>query len=265
MLTVNRVSVKQRVPARLLDTLRPMRSAASAWRHRGDSVVCPVCDRGFSRFLEGDFGHLNGLKCPYCRSFERQRQAWLFLERSTDLFRAPTRLLHFAPEEGTEARFKECASITYLSADIASPRAMSRQDLMALTFDEGAFDAAICSHVLEHVPDDTVGMAELFRVLRPGGWAIVEVPIDDTLATTYEDWTITSNAGREAAFGQWDHVRVHGRDFADRLRSVGFDVQVSPLRFSPDECVRYGLAPDQNKLFFCVKPGDDARGIESTA
>ena len=106
------------------------------------------------------------------------------------------------------------------------------------SFDECTFDVVVCNHVLEHVPEDRKAMRELQRILKPGGWAVLLVPFDQDRAVTYEDWAIVDPDERERAFGQFDHVRVYGRDYVDRLSDAGFEVSV----------VRYGDELDEQTV-----------------
>jgi SAM-dependent methyltransferase len=152
--------------------------------------------------------------------------------------------LHVAPEEGLAARLRELP-IDYLSTDLESPLAMRHDDVTALPDPDGSFDVVICNHVLEHIPDDRAAMRQIRRVLRPGGFAVLQHPIR-AHAETFEDWTVVTPQDRLHLFGQEDHVRVYGRDFVDRLREAGFtDVELMEVE---DEIpaplhARYGLRP----------------------
>jgi SAM-dependent methyltransferase len=133
---------------------------------------------------------------------------------------------------------------------------MDRVDILDLPYPDDSFDAILCSHVLEHVEDDSRAMRELHRVLRPGGWAIVLVPLDLERSETYEDPAITAPRARERAYWGRDHLRLYGRDFPDRLRETGFEVTVDPwVRTLPGETrERYGLFP-QEDMYVCRKGG----------
>jgi SAM-dependent methyltransferase len=142
----------------------------------------------------------------------------------------------------------------YVSADLSSPDVMVRLDIVRSPFCDGSFDAIICNHVLEHVPDDRAAMRELLRLLKPGGWALLQVPIGLSLAETFEDPTITTPEAREAAFGQRDHVRIYANDYEQRLESAGFrvDVQSFAAELARVEAARYGL-DTREKLYVCRK------------
>jgi SAM-dependent methyltransferase len=175
------------------------------------------------------------------------------LKQQTNLFDAsPKRLLHFAPETIFIDKFRRIADLEYLSTDLESPHAMVRMDITALDCEAESFDAVYCSHVLEHVPDDRKAMSEIHRVLRPGGWALVQVPLSSEV--TKEDLSITNPRERLRLYGQRDHVRIYGLDIVDRLEAAGFAVQtIKGADLASDvECKRFGFPPT-SALFFCKK------------
>jgi SAM-dependent methyltransferase len=197
--------------------------------------------------------------CPWCGSHVRHRALWLYVERRTDLLAEPTRLLHLAPEHVIAERLRALPHVDYLSADLDQP-AMENWDLTDVPHPDGSFDAIICSHVLEHVPDDRAAMRELRRILRPGGWAIVQVPIDYERAETLEDPAIQTPEERERAYWQDDHMRLYANDFPDRLRSEGLDVTVdSYLRtLAREEIDRFGLISLED-IYVCRVGGGPPR------
>jgi len=199
------------------------------WRMRqlrGDSVECPCCGGRFRAFMT-ERGRPNAV-CPRCGAQERHRALWLYLRDRTPLFDRPLRTLHFAPELIFRRRLESLPNLDYVSADLDSPEAMLHFDITAIPFDDDSFDAVLCSHVLEHVENDRAAMRELVRVLRPGGFAIVLVPLDLSREETYEDPSVTAPEDRAREFWQHDHVRLYGRDFAERLEQSGFSVTVDP-------------------------------------
>lgn len=194
---------------------------------KGDQVHCPCCNKSFKKFLTyGVIPRENAL-CPWCLSLERHRILWRYLEEKTDLYDSSqsVKVLHFAPEWHFQERWKIESHIDYLSCDLDMPTAMDTQDITALTYADASFNMIMCNHVLEHVPDDIKAMSELYRVLKPGGWAILQTPMSQK-EKTYEDFSITDPKEREKHFGQNDHVRVYGLDKKDRLESVGFSVTI---------------------------------------
>jgi SAM-dependent methyltransferase len=194
-------------------------------------------------------------RCPSCGARRRQRYLWLYLERKTNLLVDRLRVLHFAPERIFEEWLGSRPNLDYVSTDLERPRAMVKADITDLPFADDSFDAILCSHVLEHIVDDRKAMRELYRVLRPGGWAVVLVPIDFSRAETFEDSSIVAPADRERLFGQDDHVRVYGRDFTARLEEAGFTVRVEDFmrELGESESRRYGLRPRRPDLHFCMK------------
>lgn len=191
---------------------------------RGDRYYCPVCDTGYRRFLAAGIRPRPNALCPGCGSLERHRLLVSILDRLWADGRLPSggRLLHVAPEAALADRFRR--SFDYLSIDLDGSQAMMAMDLTDLTFPDRSFDAVVCNHVLEHVPDDRKALSELYRVMRPGGWGSIQVPMDG--AVTREDPAVTDPGERLRLYGQEDHVRQYGRDFLDRLSQAGFEVLI---------------------------------------
>ncbi|NJW54655.1 class I SAM-dependent methyltransferase, partial [Salinimicrobium oceani] len=156
---------------------------------------------------------------PSTLSLERHRLLWIYLKEHTTFFTAPHKVLHFAPEQAFYSRFKKLKNLDYTTTDLNSPLADVKADICDLPFEDNAFDFILCNHVLEHIPDDKKAMAELFRILRPGGTAILQIPQDLKREKTFEDDSITDPKERAKIFGQYDHVRVYGRDYFEQLRN----------------------------------------------
>jgi SAM-dependent methyltransferase len=218
-------------------------------------VECPICGGQFPEFRPAGRQQHPNSKCPQCGSKKRHRLQWLFLKQQTNFFTAPLRVLHFAPESFFSKAFAALPNLDYCSADIEPGRAMLTFDMTAIPDEIGTFDVILCSHVLEHVPDDQQAMRELYRVLRPGGWALIMVPIDPDRETTFEDPTVTDPTIREQLFNQRDHVRIYGQDVQARLEVAGFTV--TPYRYAkilgPAATQRYSLKR-KDDIFFCTKP-----------
>jgi SAM-dependent methyltransferase len=205
----------------------------------GFRYQCPICNSRLRTFLPFGFnfpvleekkvvagGYRQNALCPVCGSLDRWRLLYLYLLRKTDIFEKPKKLLHVAPEGKVADILRAKGNIDYLTADISSKDVMVEMDITDIRFPNDSFDAIICNHVLEHVVDDDKAMSELYRTLKPGGWAILQVPISLTLKNTYEDFSITTVTAREEAFGQGDHVRIYAEDYQDRLAQAGFQVNV---------------------------------------
>ncbi len=194
-------------------------------RHRGDAVECPICGHSFDRFR--DDWNRPGALCWRCGSHERHRALWLYLELHPDLLGGASSLLHFAPEWCLEHRLRAIPGLRYVTADLVPGAADLALDITRLELEDGAFEAILCSHVLEHVEDDRAAMGELHRVLARGGWAIVMVPLDLDRSETYENPSVRTPEARELEFWQSDHVRLYAPDIALRLGAAGFDVTLS--------------------------------------
>lgn len=214
-----------------------------------------MCKNTYRKFLP--YGRLKPRKnalCPDCLTLERHRLMWLFLQNKTNFLTDRLKVLHVAPELCFIKRFEALQNLDYITADIESPLAKVKMDLHDIPFEENTFDVAFCNHVMEHVEDDIRCMNELHRVLKPGGWAIIQSPIDASRSVTFEDKTITKPSEREKAFGQNDHLRVYGKDYQQRLEAGGFDV--TPIDYAkeldPETRKRYALPP-QEIIYFCRK------------
>jgi SAM-dependent methyltransferase len=164
--------------------------------------------------------------CPRCNSKARHRRIWLYLEQKTNLFKDHLRLFHVSPKYSLSRRFIAMPELDYVSVDLYDrPNVRARMDLTANPIRSDAFDAIVCVHVPEHVKEDRKAIWELFRVLKPGGWAVISVPIRLD-QKTFEDPTITSPEERKRAFGETEHVRLYGYDLIERLEECGFQVRV---------------------------------------
>lgn len=196
--------------------------------------------------------------CPRCNAKARHRRIWLFLREHTDVFTERLDLFHVSPKYSLSRRFKRMRNLRYVAGDISDRANLSlKMDVTAVPFRSNAFDAIICIHVLEHVQDDRKAMSELCRVLRPGGWAVISVPVRLD-RKTYEDPAITSPAERERAFGETSHFRYYGYDLTDRLEEAGFEVELDPASNLDEHSMRsYGLLDDEN-VFYCRKPRETA-------
>ncbi len=195
----------------------------------GRTLFCPCCDTWSRRFLPGGTDSRPDAQCPRCGSLERHRLLWLYLKQRTDFFEAPKRVLDIAPSYFQQQRLRQFSHLDYTSADLKQSWVTVHCDLTDLPFPDNHFDCILCYHVLEHIPDDRKAMKELHRVLKAGGWAVLQSPVDQNRKATYEDKNIIAAEGRQRAFGQEDHVRIYGRDYAARLGEAGFRITVDPF------------------------------------
>lgn len=217
-----------------------------SWWLRGDRFTDPIDGRSFRKFLPYGYGvqRENALS-PGTLSLERHRLLWLFLKEETSFFTTTQtqKVLHIAPEQCFLQRFRKQKNLDYITSDLESPIADVKADICDLPFEDNAFDVVFCNHVLEHIPDDTKAMQELYRVLKPNGMGIFQIPQDLGREHTFEDDSITDPKERAQIFGQYDHVRVYGRDYFDKLRSIGFTVEEIDYtkKIAPELLERYAL------------------------
>ena len=230
--------------------------AARALPFVGTRYRCPCCGWRLRSFTMGgpSLRTRHHGYCPRCNAKARHRRVWLYLQEHTNLFSEGVRLFHVSPKYGLSRRLSRMRNIHYIGADLGNrPNTVLTMDLTAVPLRSASVDAVICVHVLEHIDDDRAAMAEMHRILRPGGWALVSVPVRLD-QRTYEDASIVTPSAREAAFGETSHVRYYGYDLADRLAAAGFEVSLD-LASDIDARTRrtYGLLDDEN-IFMCRRP-----------
>ncbi|MFT5237073.1 MAG: SAM-dependent methyltransferase [Flavobacteriaceae bacterium] len=212
---------------------------------RGEKYTDPIDGNSFRKFLPYGYEKIReNVLSPSTLSLERHRLFWLYLTNETEFFTKKLKVLHFAPEQAFFKRFRKMKNLEYTTTDLNSPIATVKADICDLPFDDNAYDFIICNHVLEHIPDDTKAMQELYRVLAPGGIAILQVPYEADRNTTFEDDTITDPKERAKIFGQYDHVRVYGMDYFEKLAEIGFKVLALnySANLSEEEINKYRLA-----------------------
>lgn len=194
------------------------------WYFKGTRFTDPIDGSSYRKFLPYGYQKIreNAL-CPGTLSLERHRLLWLYLERETNFINNAIKVLHVAPEQVFYQKFKTFSHWEYTTTDLHSPLAEIKADLCELPFQDNYYDLILCNHVLEHIPEDQKAMQEMYRVLKPGGTLIAQVPLEENRTQTFEDNSITDKATRNEIFGQYDHVRIYGTDYYTRLESVGFD------------------------------------------
>ena len=246
--------------------VRRVASSIFPWDFRKE---CPFCHSRFHRFEDGGIsepiltethciggGYRHNVTCPRCNSTDRERLLYLFLRTSTPMFSQRLKVLHVAPEPRLQRILSAQSSLEYITADLFSALVMIRVDLVKTGIRSNVFDVIICNHVLEHISDDGKAMGELLRILKPDGWAILQVPLSLSLPDTLEDPTVTDPKERRRRYGQEDHVRIYAaHDYRLRLERSGFLVCTwSALREHGASFLhRYGLIRDEN-LYVCGKP-----------
>lgn len=219
----------------------------SAWL-KGDRYTDPIDGKSFKRFLPYGYGKQRpNVLSPSTLSLERHRLLWLYLKNETSFFTENLKVLHMAPEQCFLDIFKKMENLNYTTADLYSPIVDVKANILELPFQDNSFDVVFCNHVLEHIEDDSKAMSELFRVMKPGGLGIFQVPQELNRAHTYEDFSITEPEERAKEFGQYDHVRVYGKDYFERLRKAGFTVDEVNYSAGIDSELsdRYRLAPGE--------------------
>lgn len=232
------------VPRPLLIKLSYVARPFIALYLKGKKYTDPIDGKSFRKFLPYGYGTQRpNVLSPSTLSLERHRLLWLYLNEETPFFSEKKKVLHMAPEQCFLNRFKKL-NHHYTTADLYSPIADVKADITQLPFEDESFDVIFCNHVLEHIPDDTKAMQELYRVMKSGGMGIFQIPQDLNRAETFEDDSITDPKERAKIFGQYDHVRVYGRDYFNKLRSIGFTVEEVDYtqKIAPELVDKYRLA-----------------------
>ena len=216
--------------------------------------ICPCCERRLRKFNPFGIIPRPNAQCPKCGSLERHRLLWLYIQHRTNLLTHHLKILHVAPEPVLQQKLSCLDNLDYVSVDLESSLAEVKMDITDIGYSDNSFDVILCCHVLEHVMEDRKAMKELFRVLKPGGWAILQSSIDTEREKTFEDPKVISPEDRERLFGQNDHVRIYGRDCKERLEQQGFLVEtVSFARiFDIKSIKKYGLIIDE-EIYYCTK------------
>lgn len=232
-----------------------VRPFISLW-YRGNRYEDPIDGKKFRKFLPYGYAvQRENVLSPSTLSLERHRLLWLYLTNETDLFNRNIKVLHVAPEQAFYKRFRKQPNWEYITTDLFSPLADVKADLCNLPFQDNSFDLILCNHVLEHIPDDQKAMQELFRVMKKGGVGIFQVPQDYQRSTTFEDDTITDPKERTKIFGQYDHVRIYGMDYFDKLRNIGFLVEeiTYAQKLTPEQIEKYRIVANEI-IPVCKKP-----------
>jgi len=223
--------------------------------YKGNKIEDPISGKKYRKILPyGRLQSRSNALAPHSLSLERHRLIWLYLKEKTDFFTNQKRVLHIAPEYCFIKPFKGLKNLDYITADLISPWADVRFDVQAIPFPDSNFDVVICNHVLEHVDDDRKAMSELLRVLKPDGFGIFQVPLDYSIDVTLEDKSINTPELREKHYKQRDHLRLYGKDYAKRLREVGFDVtEDNYVQSLPSDLVERYALPKDEILYICRK------------
>ncbi len=237
-------SLKKILPGNLSRVAKKLYLNLRGIYYKGTNFHCPICNGNYSKMLPGGFDLKvvkekeiigSGLRdnniCPYCQSTDRDRLVYSYLSNYTNFFSEKTKVLHVSPEPSLYNILRKYKNIKYItgtkySEGVYYHKGIDSIDLLKLPYENNEFDMILCNHVLEHIIEDTLAMSEIYRVLKPGGKAILQVPISYKIGSTYEDNSIISEKEREEHFGQFDHVRIYGKDYIDRLKKTGFIVDI---------------------------------------
>jgi len=243
------------VPRKYLQLLSGVGLQLAQWYLKGKGSYCEICNHEYRHFLP--YGRLRARSnalCPNCLSLERHRLIERYLRTQTTFYQNQLSVLHIAPEKCFVKHFRKQHALGYITADLESPWADVKMDILKMPFENNFFDVVFCNHVLEHVDDDLQAMREIHRVLKPGGWAILQVPFFAPIPNeTFEDIQLTDLREREKIFGQSDHIRRYGLDYPNRIERSGLKVIEEKFAFSLsiEDCRRYGLVPET--IFVGVK------------
>lgn len=240
------------VPRKYLQQFSGVGLKALGVFYAGNKVECPICKSHYLQFLP--YGRINprpNALCPNCLSLERHRLIWLYLQEKTNFFQTKLNVLHIAPEPCFMKRFEKQHGDTYITADIESPLAKVKMDIHQIPFGENHFDVVLCNHVLEHVENDIKAMTEIKRVLKPGGWAILQVPFFSPVPdVTFEDASIIDPREREKIFGQDDHVRMFGKDYSKRIQRAGLKAEVNKFASELGETSAFINGIEKNEILY---------------
>jgi len=254
---------------------KALRRAVKLPRYLGAEYRCPVCQVGLRAFkpmwksygrdverfgyvhrhTEMETFNLKAFTCPKCDASDRERLIAIYLDGIWPSLEGGDgiRLFDFAPAYPLSRKIRRYRSIEYRSADLSRADVQEHIDLTDIHYPDASVDIFLCSHILEHIPDDRRAMRELRRILKPGGFGLVLVPLVIGIDETHEDPKIESNELRWKYFGMGDHVRQYGkRDFIGRLTEAGFSVdQLGIDYFGADTFKRAGIA--DNSVLYVVR------------
>lgn len=187
--------------------------------------------------------------CYKCNSSDRERFIYTYLTGKLNIFENKNlKILHLAPEKNISSALNKIGFNNYICGDLFTegyhyPDYVKNMNVLNIPFEDNYFDLIICNHLLEHIPNDTDAMKELYRVLNSNGEAILQVPISKNSDTTFEDFSVTDSKEREVVFGKFDHLRIYGQDYSDRLNFVGFKIERINIS---KEFPKYGLVLDED-------------------
>lgn len=257
--------VKKIIPKKYHGDVRFLNNYFRALSYFGLKYQCNICNGHFYKLLPIGINN-NATKnivgggyrfalCPRCHSTDRERLIYWYIVHKINILHSQktVKLLHIAPERNLQKVFKANNKIKYVNGDLNPLIAEKVIDITDINFENNYFDFIICNHVLEHVKDDKKAIRELFRVLKPGGEAILQVPMFKTMIKTFEDFSIVLSEEREKYFGQKDHLRIYGKDYKEKLESEGFKVKLYDIKndLNNKDIIRHGLNSEEILYIGC--------------
>ena len=266
--------VKFLIPFQIVIRLKYAKQSFESLFFRGRDYECPFCGGRYRKLLPGGEklpffkdnkiiggGRRINMLCPRCHSTDRDRLIYHYLNSNALLIKPDISLLHIAPEPSLKNYLKKFSNISYTSGDkfekgyqgFYYDKDTLPLDLTSLSFSDNSFDIIICNHVLEHIVNEKQALNEIYRVLKPGGLAILQVPIASELMQTIEN-NADSDEKRALLYGQRDHVRLYGLDYLSRLKKQGFIVnEWSPSKHSDQNFLNRYAINSLEKVFIASK------------
>ncbi len=247
-----RLLIRDFIPPKALPLIKDIFYNLRYFFYKGNKLFCPCCERSFRKFL--DYAGSQNDMCPGCAALSRHRLLWLYLKNETNLFTDKLDVLHFAPEYIFQKNLSKLKKINYVTADLSHPSARYHFDITNIPFKDNSFDVIICNHVLQEVPDDKKAMQEIYRVLKKKGWALLQVPINENLKKTFEDFTTKDRKKRSKLLGYPEALRIYGQDYKGKLSLSGFKVRIIDYlsRLNEKLIKKYGLFSNE-KIYLCKK------------
>ena len=246
------MKIRKFIPLSLIRHLKKVRNFILAIAYRGTGLYCPVCNKSSGKF--GKVRDAEDTRCMHCGSLDRHRVVWHYFKEKTDIFtRNPITMLHIAPEPAFEKLLKRHLGSGYLTADLYDPRAMVKMDVTDIQYPDESFDVIYCSHVLQYVPDDKQAIRELFRILKPDGWAVLLVPPMTDRA--FDCPSITDQSEHLKTYDPENPAHRYGFDFVERLKEAGFKVKVAhPSDFlSQEKTLHMSITGAAGEIYYCTK------------
>lgn len=232
-----------------------------SFKYRGNKTYCPCCKGSFSHFIEVG-PKREPMLCPRCRSNDRDRFFWFYLEKYPDTLKPGIKLLHVSPETIYYKRFNQIPNVDYVAGDkfilqfgATYPKGTVYLDITDMPeYADNTFDFIFCSHVLEYIKEDHKALKELYRVLKPGGKAVISVPIRFGHYETIEDPSVTDPKEQERLYGDVGHLRYYGEDYMERVKAAGFKTAFTPVAdFISAEMIEKAVIKPKDVVHLCYK------------